>query len=36
MKETNIVNASKLTSLNPLTLVCTKKDDDNTNVETVS
>lgn len=36
MKETNIVNASKLTSPNPLTLVCTKKEDGNTNIATVS
>ena len=36
MNEINLALASKHTSPNPLTLVCTKKEDGNTNLATVS
>lgn len=36
MKEINLPKASQLTSPNPVTLVCTKKTDGNTNLATVS
>lgn len=36
MKKINLPEASKLTSPNPVSLVCTEKPDGSTNIATVS
>lgn len=36
MEKINLARASKLTSPNPLALVCTKKEDESTNIATIS